>query len=388
MQILIFEYEHMGIEDICEALKNIGHTFSCVTSELIYENNNEFSVLFEEEISKAAYDAVFTFNYFPSVSACCNNHHMPYISFAYDSPLVSLYSYTIINPCNHVFLFDKSVYLDFNKENINTVHYIPLAVNVSRLDAMKPQNLPSDMRGRYTSDISFIGTMYNEVHNLFDRMKSLSDYTAGYLDGIMKAQMKVYGYYFIEELLTKDILEDMQKNLPIFPHNDGVETSEWLFAYYVIARKIANLERTELLGKISEKFDTKLFTPYPTPELPAIHNMGRVDYQREMPYVFKCSDINLNITLRSIRTGIPLRCLDILGSGGFLLSNYQADFYEHFVPGEDLVLFESHEDCIQKCDYYLKHDKERQQIAANGYGKVKECHTYEIRLNEIFERVF
>jgi spore maturation protein CgeB len=115
--------------------------------------------------------------------------------------------------------------------------------------------------------------------------------------------------------------------------------------------------------------------------------MGRVDYQREMPYVFKCSDINLNITLRSIRTGIPLRCLDILGSGGFLLSNYQADFYEHFIPGEDLVLFESHEDCIRKCDYYLKHDKERQQIAANGYGKVKECHTYEIRLKEIFESV-
>lgn len=43
---------------------------------------------------------------------------------------------------------------------------------------------------------------------------------------------------------------------------------------------------------------------------------------------------------------------------------------------------------IYKCDYYLKHDNERRQIAANGYGKVKEFHTYEVRLKEIFEVVF
>lgn len=43
---------------------------------------------------------------------------------------------------------------------------------------------------------------------------------------------------------------------------------------------------------------------------------------------------------------------------------------------------------MNKCDYYLKHDNERRQIAANGYGKVKEFHSYEVRLKEIFEVVF
>ena len=180
----------------------------------------------------------------------------------------------------------------------------------------------------------------------------------------------------------------MQHSLPLQPGNDSVESTEWLFAHYVIARKIANLERTALLKAVSEHFNTKLYTPNPTPELPQIHNMGSVDYQHQMPYVFKNSAINLNISLRSIRSGIPLRCFDIMGCGGFLLSNYQGDFYEHFVPGEDLVLFESQEDFLNKCDYYLKHDNERRQIAANGYGKVKEFHTYEVRLKEIFEVVF
>lgn len=57
-------------------------------------------------------------------------------------------------------------------------------------------------------------------------------------------------------------------------------------------------------------------------------NKGPIDYYNEMPYVFNNSRINLNITLRSIKSGIPLRAMDICGAGGFLLSNYQADFYD------------------------------------------------------------
>lgn len=391
MNILIFEYNHMAISDLCEALKNLGIKHNCITSELIHERTNaEFDKLFDNELEKCSYDCIFTFNYFPIISNCCKRHNLPYISFVYDSPLVSLYSYTIINDCNYVFLFDKCMYHDLKKENINTVYYMPLAVNTKRLDAMNHDisSFNQQTFSHYHSEAAFVGTMYNEIHNLYDRMNNLAPYTLGYLDGIMNAQLKVYGYYFIEELLNKNIIDDMQHSLPLYPNDDGVETTEWLFAYYVIARKLANIERTTLLRAVSEHFDTKLYTPNPTPSLPAIHNMGTVDYQQQMPYVFKCSDINLNITLRSIRSGIPLRCFDIMGAGGFLLSNYQADFYEHFIPGEDLVLYESPEDLINKCGYYLKHDSERRQIAANGYGKVSEFHTYEIRLKEIFDIVF
>lgn len=388
MNLLIFEYKNIGIEDLCAALQHLGHSFKCITNDAIHDSSNkEFEDLFDKEITSTNYDCVFTFNYFPIISNCCNRHHIPYISHVYDSPLVALYSYTIINPCNYCFLFDQSVYLDFKKENINTVYYMPLAVNVSRLDSMIPDANCQETTF-CSSDISFVGSMYNEKHNFFERMKDLSPYTQGYLNGMMQAQMKVYGYYFIEELLNKNIINEMKKSLPLTPNKYGVETEEWLFAYYVIARKIANLERTSLLRQVSDSFNTKIFTANPTPELPNIHNMGPVDYYNTMPYVFKLSDINLNISLRSIRTGIPLRCLDIMGAGGFLLSNYQSDFYEHFVPGEDLVLYDSENDLLQKCAYYLKHDSERKQIAINGYNKVKEYHTYEIRLNQIFDIVF
>lgn len=63
--------------------------------------------------------------------------------------------------------------------------------------------------------------------------------------------------------------------------------------------------------------------------------------------------------------------MDIMGSGGFLLSNYQEDFLDDFVPGEDFVFYESEDDFVHKIDYYLAHDNERRQIIANCSGKMQ-----------------
>jgi spore maturation protein CgeB len=296
-----------------------------------------------------------------------------------------LYSYTIINSCNHVFIFDKALYYSLKKEGIDTVYYTPLAVNVNRLDKMIVNEKNNNI---FASDISFIGSMYNEKHNLYERMEEkLDDYTKGYLEGIMAAQLKVYGYFFIEEMLAP-VIENMKKALHFEPNKDGVETSEYVYANYFIARRLAQLERQNLLLEVSNRFNTKLYTYNPTPKIPNIINMGPVHYLENMPFIFKTSKINLNISLRSIQTGIPLRALDIMGAGGFLLTNFQADFLEHFVPNEDFVFFESEEDLINKCNYYLEHEEERNRIALNGYNKVKKFHNYETRLNEIINIVF
>lgn len=34
MNLLIFEYEHMAIEDLREALTNLGHTYTVITDEI------------------------------------------------------------------------------------------------------------------------------------------------------------------------------------------------------------------------------------------------------------------------------------------------------------------------------------------------------------------
>ena len=231
-------------------------------------------------------------------------------------------------------------------------------------------------------DISFVGSLYTEQHNFYDRMTNLSAYAKGYLEALMAAQMKVQGYNFIQESLSP-IMDDLYKALPMDPNPDGVESREYLYAQYVINRKITGLERFDLLSAVTQHHTLDLFTHDTSVTIKNLRNHGTADYYRQMPLIFKQSRINLNISLRSIKSGIPLRAFDIMGSGGFLLSNFQTDFLEHFVPGEDYVYYESKEDLLSKIDYYLNHEDERACIAQNGHDKVAAQHTFRHRVREM-----
>lgn len=115
------------------------------------------------------------------------------------------------------------------------------------------------------------------------------------------------------------------------------------------------------------------------------YSCGRVDYKTQMPLVFAGSKINLNISLRSIHSGIPLRVLDIMACGGFVLTNWQPEIEEYFVEGAEVAMFHSLEECMEKIDYYLQHEEKRKQIAEAGRKKVLEEFSYQTGLIKLFE---
>lgn len=384
MKILFIEWASFGNEDIKEAFIEEGHQI-CIFSFSNKDGRRDDTAASEltAMLHKETPDVVFSFNYFPVISNVCKKEDIKYISWIYDSPYVMLYSYTVINPCNVIYIFDKELYLEFHNAGITTVHYMPMAANTKRLDSIVPQAGHSAAASPdFLYDISFVGSLYTEKHNFFERMTTLSEYTKGYLDAIMNAQMKVQGYNFIQEILSP-VMDDLYKALPMDPNPDGVETKEYLYAQYVINRKITGLERMELIQAITETHTLDLFTHDKNFSMPGLRNRGKVDYYLQMPQVFKQSRINLNISLRSIKSGIPLRAFDIMGSGGFLLSNFQADFLDDFIPGEDFAYYESKEDLLAKIDYYLTHNEERQAIARSGHEKVAAAHTYRHRVREM-----
>lgn len=382
MRILFIEWNSFGNNDMKQAFEAEGHTlitFPFSNKEGRHDDPTEQKLA--EALHRETPDFVFSFNYFPLISNVCKREDIKYVSWVYDSPYVMLYSYTAINPCNIIYVFDKELCLEFQRAGINTVHYLPMAANVERLDQILPSGHNSASFS-YLYDISFVGSLYTEKHNFFERMTTLSDYTKGYLDALMSAQMKIQGYNFIQESLSP-ILGDLYKALPMDPNPDGVESKEYLYAQYVINRKITGLERNTVLQAITSRHKMDLFTHDKTFTMPNLVNHGPVENLVQMPLVFKQSKINLNISLRSILSGIPQRAFDIMGSGGFLLSNYQADFLDNFVPGEDFDYYESIDDLLTKTDYYLLHEKERVAIAQNGHDKILAAHTYRHRVREI-----
>lgn len=381
MRILFLNSPAFARQDMLDAFKERRIECDLFFHEAYNDRQNaDFENAFDCKVEQNHYDFVFSFNYFPILSRCCQKHQIKYVSYVYDSPLVALYSCTLINPCNYVFLFDKDTYYTFKNAGISTIYYLPLAANAKRLSSMV---CPDSLRPMLSSEVSFVGSLYNEEHNFFERLDSISDYTRGYLDAIMTVQQKIYGCFLLEELLTADIIEDLQKACPYRPMADGTESDAYVYANYFLCRKITSSERLTLLKAASEQFPVKLYTHHAPNELPHAQYIGPIDYYNTMPYVFKNSRINLNITLKSIHSGIPLRCMDIMGSGGFLLTNYQSDFLDFFIPGEDFCYYESEDDFIQKIRYYLSHEAERRQIAENGFGKISESHTFSHRVDTI-----
>lgn len=99
----------------------------------------------------------------------------------------------------------------------------------------------------------------------------------------------------------------------------------------------------------------------------------------------QCSKVNLNISLKTIRTGIPLRVLDILASGGFVISNFQEELAEYFRLGEEIITYGDIEELYYLVNYYLQHEEERKEIAARGLQRVKEDFRFEERMKVILE---
>ena len=381
MKIVFIEWESFGKEDVKEAFRAEGHEM--VSFPVSIEEDLDDAPVLEDRLSlvlrRETPDFVFSINYFPAISNVCNRECIRYISWIYDAPYARLYSQTVLNPCNQVYVFDKETCMEFRNAGVDTVLYLPLAVNTDRLDTVTVSAGALELR----YDVSFVGSFYVEKNDYFDQMASgVSDFTRGYLDAVIAAQMKIQGYDFVESVLGP-IINDLYKAFPLDPAPKGMESREYLYAQYVIDRRITALERIDLLNAIAKRHPVDIFTYIKDFTMPNVSNHGRVDYFHEMPLVFKQSRINLNISRRGIKSGIPLRAFDIMGCGGFLLSNFQADFLDDFVPGEDFVYYESREDLLQKVDYYLCHEEERKAIARNGHDKVAAGHTYRHRVREM-----
>ena len=383
MKVLYVIWEAFATEDVKQEL--IRRDYEVDYHKVSRKENTDANQRIEQELikimSEKEYDFVFTWNYLPVVSIACNVCKTPYAAWIYDSPLKALWHCTVVSPYNYIFIFDKADYIELKSKGINTVYYLPLAANVERYDTYEGNE---EIEEAYQIPISFIGSIYTEnKFTLYRGLNYLDDYARGYVDGLMMAQKRVYGNLLMEDMLTPDIIEKMKEIYGGGGNPDDSFSYEKYIGQVVLPRYITATERQEVLSLVSERYPCYLYTHRKTPSLPHVINRGSAANFKEACYIFRYSKINLNITLRSIRTGIPLRAFEIIGSGGFLLTNYQEDFLDCFEPGVDYVYYVSYDDLLEKIDYYLTHEEERVQIARNGYEKAKKYHTYKNRFDEM-----
>lgn len=390
MEILFYRYNSICEPDILQVFTGFGITVH--TEEMEMTNKSvtpqQCAAKLTEWIMAHPLSFVFSINFFPAISYTCNRFKVSYVCWSVDSPVPELFSNALKNEWNRIFLFDRAQYELFHPVNPDCIFYLPLATNVKRWENVVLNMTEEDFAG-YGGDVSFVGSLYTEKCRydalLRAQRPAISQYTRGFVDGLIEAQLKVYGYNFISDNLTERVIREIADADPDFYKGSDtyMDTDRYLVAHQYIGMKLAAVERERTLNRLAEHFNVNLYTRSDASPLPNVHVKGGVNTLTEMPKIFHASRINLNITMRPIETGLSLRIWDVLGCGGFLLTNYQAEIPEYFEIGKDLETYESMEELEQKVQYYLTHEEERIGVAINGYEKVAKYHTYEQRLAEM-----
>lgn len=112
----------------------------------------------------------------------------------------------------------------------------------------------------------------------------------------------------------------------------------------------------------------------------------------EIPRIIRESVLSLNfgdsgIQVRSGRPyrsrQIKARVFEVPGAGGCLLTEPADQIEAYLVPGLEIEVFSSTEDLVDKIRYMLAHPEVRDAMAMAGFRKIRDAHTYEVRLTEM-----
>jgi hypothetical protein len=156
----------------------------------------------------------------------------------------------------------------------------------------------------------------------------------------------------------KNFFELMKKNTIINPNG----FDERILDEMMLREKNIDLSFIGGLGNQHFSQRTKLFE-----EVSQTLNFKWWGYHREQ----------LQTTSIDIANGnaVNQRIFEVLGIGSFLLTKYSSNLEKEF-PKDLFVTFKDSADCIDKCNYYLKNEAEREEIASKGQAYILSNFSY------------
>lgn len=389
-RILFLNSKQIISAGIPTALTQLGHNVTIPDYQVTLETGVGADRLdqetVEEILEEGHYDLTVTYDFSQGVSNACQAFGIPYYAWVYDSPLMGLYSREAQNEVNYISVFDKKQYERLGNLGLKHLFYLPLAPETDNFGAV---HIGKRDEKKYSEDVSFVGSLYNNrgFEEIFDRdgeryLKEAEAVIEG-MDCVWNHGVTIFGRAS-EELvryMSSRLSEDTWKSWNI--------DKRYYCESMRLVRKCNETERIRILEALMEKYSITVYADESAKKLLKSKKVRPwLDYGTEMPKVFYLSRINLNITSRSIESGIPLRIWDILAVGGFCLTNYQPELEDYFEIGKDLEVYHDLKELEEKIAYYLEHEDERLRIAINGYKKVREGHNLKIRMRKVLDLIF
>jgi len=344
--------------DMAEELREMGNDLITVempifSADRCEDEGKSLAEWLLEFLEQGKAEAIFSLQYIPTVSIVCQAAKVKYVVWVISSYDPGIYSCTLLNECNYIFLSDYRLYEEFFTEDFSHLHYLPLGAG------RKSAAVSLSGKREYRYDLAMLQNIVGRDQAGYTPLSPespLRDSTKGYLEGCIACQYQITGLPSMARHLPSYVWEDLTALFPPRIPADSIETR----AHY---------------------YDNHYFNPLITWADRDIHfhSLAKNRYFKESIQKNNCSaeetiritgesKINLVITHRNRRSGIPQISWDIMAAGGFLLSNFQEDFFRLF-SGPVPVLYEN----------------EREKLAVELASEVRERHTCRRRLAELLE---
>lgn len=384
MKIFFAGSERMQIPNVPIALGKMGHDV------ILYDKSMEYVEEHEEEyapflsfLEQSKVDFVISTIFFQIVAAYTNKLGIRYAVYGMDSPHYAAWvpDYPRLDNV-YLFHFDSKEIEKFKECGYRNVYYLPLAAGVTWADTIRMTE--TEKKG-YSCDLSFVGSLYGD--NPYDRCvhKIPGSVQQCIMDLMEESAFCWDGTDRLLPGLPVEIIKACEYWAPELCNCGFVMKDDYYFRQWTLARKLSNIERNLLFSLVAENYDFRLYTRETEKAAGVIRTYPPVNAMTEQLKVFSASRINLNITLRSIEAGVPLRVFDIMSRAGFVLTDFRSDALELFEEDKEIVMFRTPEEMLDKIDYYLAHETQRKQIGQNAYEKVKKCYSYERQLERIIK---
>ena len=388
MKMLFYRYGSICEKDIMRTFEEFGIEIIVYDKEVIDKNYpveravTEVAELLEE--NKVLF--VFSINFFPFLSEMTRIFNIRYLTWVVDSPVLELYSKTVANDNNRIFIFDRTLAMEISKYNSSRVFHLPLGARLEERNKM----LNTEDVSKYKHNVSFVGSLYTEKNPLASYLKNMPEFYRGYLEGLIDCQEWCYGAYFLDEVVDESFVKKIKPFVRNFEDINSYEnlSDKVILSQYYLGAAVTAKERIDTFRHLSDNFEIDIYTYSDTSEIKNIHNHGNAKTETEMPFIFRNSRININTTSKSIRTGVSLRVYDVLSCKGFLISNYQQEIAEMFEVGKCLETYSTLDELDEKIEYFLSHEKERRDISEAGYEFLEKNYTMKKQLTRMLEMAF
>ena len=287
---------------------------------------------------------------------------------------------------NYIFLFDRMQLNRMKKAGLKHLFYLPLAANVERLSGLVIEDEEIE---KYQTDVLFVGSLYQDERRS-SYIRQLPEKVAMEVESVLKEQFGKWGgpgKQFRD--LTKETRDLMcaalnQNHLDEYSFDPG-----YLMETLILCRELSSRERIRMLSLLSDFCRVTCYTTGQDNDgaLSQVQLCPPIEGEEEVFKAYYSAKINLNHTLTSIETGIPLRVFDIMGVGGFVLCNDQEECHELFHVDKELVTFTDFDEMQDKARYYLSHEEQRIRIGIAGYERVRDNYTYPIAMRTMLDTV-